>query len=200
MTLPQGVRVKPSSAGGLGGLPPAQIALRSGADADMSRRLEDGDGDDRHAAARRAGDGRDLPGEAVRQSVRLAAGACTSLRERAGVVIKLAGRVDADPVTGQITTTFDDNPQLPFSRLHLEFKSGPRAPLVTPPQCGTYTTHARADAVGTAERSTWTALHADRERQGPAVPAARSRPASAPGRESNSAGTQLVVPPALHAG
>ncbi|HEX4806914.1 MAG TPA: hypothetical protein VFU94_13530 [Conexibacter sp.] len=59
-----------------------------------------------------------------------------------GVELKLAGRVDADPVTGQLTTTFDDNPQLPFSNLHLEFKGGPRAPLVMPAGCGTYTTQA----------------------------------------------------------
>jgi hypothetical protein len=56
-----------------------------------------------------------------------------------GVIIKLPGSVDRDPVTGQVTATFDNNPQLPFSRLHLEFKDGPRAPLVNPPVCGTYT-------------------------------------------------------------
>jgi hypothetical protein len=59
-----------------------------------------------------------------------------------GVTVKLAGRVAPDPVTGQLTTTFDNNPQLPFSNLHLQFKSGARAPLVTPPTCGTKTTQA----------------------------------------------------------
>ena len=57
-------------------------------------------------------------------------------------MLKLPGAVSLDPITGQITTTFDDNPQLPFSRLHLEFKGGPRTPLVMPRACGTYTTHA----------------------------------------------------------
>ena len=47
-----------------------------------------------------------------------------------------------DPTTGQISTTFDNNPQLPFSRLHVEFDGGPRAPLSTPNSCGTFTTHA----------------------------------------------------------
>lgn len=61
-----------------------------------------------------------------------------------GLVIKLAGRVAADPITGQLTTTFDNNPQTPFSNLHLQFDGGPRAQLVTPAQCGDHgnTTHA----------------------------------------------------------
>jgi hypothetical protein len=59
-----------------------------------------------------------------------------------GVTIKLPGRVEADPQTGQLTTTFDNNPQLPFSRLRLNLNGGPQAPLVNPPICGTYTTQA----------------------------------------------------------
>jgi hypothetical protein len=62
--------------------------------------------------------------------------------EGSGVVLKLPGRIDADPVTGQLTATFDNNPQLPFSQLHMVFKSGTRAPLTIPKACGTYTTHA----------------------------------------------------------
>jgi hypothetical protein len=60
--------------------------------------------------------------------------------EGEGVVIKVPGRVDLDPSTGQLTATFDNNPQLPFDELNVQFDSGPRAPLVTPPTCGTYTT------------------------------------------------------------
>ncbi|HEV7493045.1 hypothetical protein [Baekduia sp.] len=58
-----------------------------------------------------------------------------------GVLLKLAGRFDTDPNTGQITATFDQNPQQPFDDLKLSFFSGPRAPLATPGVCGTYTTH-----------------------------------------------------------
>ncbi len=36
-----------------------------------------------------------------------------------GILVKLPGRVDLDPVTGQITTTFDDLPQFPVSELQL---------------------------------------------------------------------------------
>jgi hypothetical protein len=55
-----------------------------------------------------------------------------------GVLVKLAGKVDTDPQTGQITTVFDDAPQLPVAEFKLHFREGARAPLVTPAACGTY--------------------------------------------------------------
>lgn len=57
-----------------------------------------------------------------------------------GLVVKLPGRVQLDPTSGRITTVFDDNPQLPFEHLHLEFHGGARSQLVTPPTCGIYAT------------------------------------------------------------
>jgi hypothetical protein len=57
-----------------------------------------------------------------------------------GVVVKLAGELKLNPTTGQITATFDENPQLPFSNLKLRFFGGPRATLATPARCGIYTT------------------------------------------------------------
>ncbi|MGH2938698.1 MAG: hypothetical protein ACRDPE_11335 [Solirubrobacterales bacterium] len=62
--------------------------------------------------------------------------------EGEGVVVKIPGRVDSDLRTGQLTATFDENPQLPFSDLEVQFNSGSRAPLVTPPGCGSYDTQA----------------------------------------------------------
>ena len=59
-----------------------------------------------------------------------------------GVTIKLAGKVDLDPNTGRLTTTFLNNPQQPFSELHVKLKDGPRAPLALPRFCGTYSTTA----------------------------------------------------------
>jgi hypothetical protein len=53
-----------------------------------------------------------------------------------GVVVKLAGRIDADPNTGRLTATFDNNPQLPFSNLKVDFFAGDRAALTTPGTCG----------------------------------------------------------------
>jgi len=55
-----------------------------------------------------------------------------------GVIIKLAGRFDLNPQTGQITATFNNNPQLPFSDLKLHFEAGDRGVLATPTACGTY--------------------------------------------------------------
>ncbi len=57
-----------------------------------------------------------------------------------GVVVKLAGKVSVDPATGQLTTTFSENPQLPFEDLKLAFFGGPNAALSTPAVCGAYTT------------------------------------------------------------
>lgn len=55
-----------------------------------------------------------------------------------GILVKLAGKVTTDPASGQITTVFDETPQLPFASFRLHFREGARAPLVTPPACGTY--------------------------------------------------------------
>jgi len=59
--------------------------------------------------------------------------------EASGVVIKLAGEVEVG-AEGQLTTTFADNPQLPFEDFKLDFFGGERAALKTPATCGTYTT------------------------------------------------------------
>jgi hypothetical protein len=60
-----------------------------------------------------------------------------------GILVKQAGKVSADPATGQLTTTFDDLPELPVSSFKLHFREGGRAPLVTPPACGSYDVVAR---------------------------------------------------------
>jgi hypothetical protein len=57
-----------------------------------------------------------------------------------GVVVKLAGKVELNPVTGQLITRLKESPQLPFEDFELDFTGGPRAALTTPPVCGTYTT------------------------------------------------------------
>lgn len=55
-----------------------------------------------------------------------------------GVRIKLIGDVDVNPATGQITTTFSNLPQTPFSQFRLDLQGGSRAVLSTPRSCGTF--------------------------------------------------------------
>jgi hypothetical protein len=59
-----------------------------------------------------------------------------------GTIIKLPGLVEAKE-SGQLVTTFTDQPQLPFETLHIELFGGSRAPLINPPTCGTHTATAR---------------------------------------------------------
>jgi hypothetical protein len=61
---------------------------------------------------------------------------------RTGIVLKLAGETEPDPVSGQLTVTFQGNPQLSFEDFDLELFGGSHASLTTPPTCGTYTTSA----------------------------------------------------------
>jgi hypothetical protein len=58
--------------------------------------------------------------------------------EGRGVLVKVPGKVDLDPNTGRITSSFDDLPQFPFEDLTLKFRSGARAPLTNPPTCGSH--------------------------------------------------------------
>lgn len=60
--------------------------------------------------------------------------------EETGIVAKLAGKVEPDPKTGQLTARFTDNPQLPIEDIDLHFFGGDRATLKTPLTCGTKTT------------------------------------------------------------
>jgi uncharacterized repeat protein (TIGR01451 family) len=57
-----------------------------------------------------------------------------------GVVVKLPGKVTSDPNTGQLTTVFDNNPQLPFEELKVHLFAGAKAALRTPSTCGSFAT------------------------------------------------------------
>ncbi len=55
-----------------------------------------------------------------------------------GFYLKLPGEMSLDKSTGQLKVVFSDLPQLPFENVHLDFRGGPTAPLVTPDKCGSY--------------------------------------------------------------
>jgi hypothetical protein len=59
-----------------------------------------------------------------------------------GVLVKVPGRVDLDPVSGRLAATFDQLPQFQISDVKLHLFGGPRAALSTPEGCGSYTTNA----------------------------------------------------------
>ncbi len=55
-----------------------------------------------------------------------------------GIIVKVPGKIEPNPITGQLTTTFDNTPQQPFSKFVLKFRPGSTAPLVSPATCGAY--------------------------------------------------------------
>jgi hypothetical protein len=57
-----------------------------------------------------------------------------------GLRVKLAGETQLNEQTGQITTNFQDTPQVPIEELKLQLFGGAHAPLSTPASCGNYTT------------------------------------------------------------
>jgi hypothetical protein len=141
VTLPKGVSVNPSSAAGLAACSPAEIGLGSTSAPQCPDASKIGTVEVKTP----------LLDHPVRGSVYLAAQGdnpfdsliaiyLAAVDPQSGVVLKLAGKVTPDPETGQITTSFSENPQLPFEDLIVELFGGQRGPLRTPSLCGTYTT------------------------------------------------------------
>jgi hypothetical protein len=164
MTFPQGVRISPSSASGLGACTNTQIGLL-GTGFPEPNPIRFSEGDPACPDSSKLGTVKvetPLLKEPLTGSVYLAQphenpfGSLVALylvAKGSGVTIKLPGKVELNPATGQMTTVFTDNPQLPFSHLEVALKPGPRAALVTPDHCGTYTT--------TAELTSWSGKTVD---------------------------------------
>jgi hypothetical protein len=152
VTLPKGMSVNPSSADGLGGCSLEQIKFHSNAPEECPESSRIGTVEISTPLIR----------ETLRGSVYLAKqndnpfhsafGLYMSFSSaRDGVRVKVAGKLVPDPVTGQLVSTFAENPEWPFSRLVLHFNEGPRAPLINPPACGEYAIH--------SELSPWSAVN-----------------------------------------
>lgn len=145
VTLPAGVALNPSAADGLAACGEAQMGLHDAAPAQCPNASKVGTveittpllGHPFSGGVYLAQQG-NLPGNGSNPFGSLLAIYIAAEDPISGVIVKLAGEVKPDPATGQLVTTFLDNPQLPFDSLKLSFFGGPRAPLTTPTFCGSY--------------------------------------------------------------
>jgi hypothetical protein len=69
-----------------------------------------------------------------------------------GLHLKVIGHTTANPVDGQITNVFDQQPQIPFLSFDLTYNGGPHSIFTTPQTCGNFTT--------TSEQLPWSAFPA----------------------------------------
>ncbi|MHB8243533.1 MAG: hypothetical protein ACYDHN_16280 [Solirubrobacteraceae bacterium] len=58
---------------------------------------------------------------------------------RYGIAVRLKGTVEPNPATGQLTATFSENPEQPFSKLTMKFRNDSLSPLANSLTCGTAT-------------------------------------------------------------
>ncbi len=137
LTLPVGMAANPSAANGLSACSEEEISLHSNAPARCPESSKVG-------SVRVKTPLLETPLEGSLYVAQQEANPFKSLlalylvAEGDGVLIKVAGEIHLDPSTGQLTTTFADAPQDPFSQLELILSGGPRASLVTPMSCGVY--------------------------------------------------------------
>jgi hypothetical protein len=168
VTLPAGVSISPSAAGGLVGCQetgPEGIDFQSPAqggcpDASKVGTVkvatplieEELEGSVFVAQPSCGGAGQAQCSEALAEEGRLFAIYLEVGSRKTGIHLKLKGKVEVGGngnyshehglAPGQIRTSFIETPQAPFSELKLNFNPGARAPLANPQSCGTYTTDA----------------------------------------------------------
>jgi hypothetical protein len=150
VTLPQGVTVNPAAADGLAACSPAQIDISGPGGATCPEASKIGSVEVDTPLLDHPLPGAVYLAQQKQNPFNSLLAIYIAVDDPAsGVVVKLAGHVVPDPQTGQLTTTFDNNPQLPFEDLKLHFFGGSRGALATPEGCGTYTT--------TSDFSPWSA-------------------------------------------
>jgi hypothetical protein len=153
--LPVGLSVNPSAATGLKGCSDAQIALRSksepscpdgskiGTVAVTSPLVDQPLSGVMYLGTPRSTD--PMSGEMLRLFL-------VVRNDRYGLLVKLPGSSVADPSTGRLIATFDENPRVPFDRLEVELRGGSRGVLATPQTCGSApTTSTLSPWSGTAD-------------------------------------------------
>jgi len=153
VTLPEGLTINPSSGVGLGGCTPADYereTLESAPGVGCPNNSKLGTVDIQSPLIKQTIHGSLFVAQPHENPFNsLIALYIVAKNPETGVIIKLAGRVEAGGqagvvglAPGQLRTTFKDNPQLPFSHFNFHFREGQQAPLITPATCGTYTTDA----------------------------------------------------------
>ncbi len=143
VALPVGVLLDPSAAGGLAACSSAQIGLGDNSQPTCPEASKIGSVEvETPALAGTLQGSVYLATQGENPFHTLVAGYIVVDDPTTGVLIKIPGRIEPDPVTGQIVATFDEAPQFPFSDLKVHFFGGPRAPLTMPAACGSYTTNA----------------------------------------------------------
>lgn len=190
VTLPEGIEINPAGADGLAGCSPAQIELDGGKPAQCPDAAKVGTVEVATPLLEQPLKG----GVYVATPYENPFGSLLALYiavddPRTGIVVKLAGQVEADPVTGQLTTSFDESPQLPFADFRLDFFEGPRAALKTPATCGTFTTSAVLTPWTAPEGEDATRSSSFDVTSGPNGSACASSPGEAPNNPDLSAGT-----------
>lgn len=140
ITLPKGLTINPSSVAALEACSPEQFGLATKST------------DVKCPAASQIGtvelEVPTLPQQSLRGSIFLGNGGETTITKppykiyvdaesaRYGVKVRVEGTVSPNAETGQLTTTFVNNPQAPFSSIALHLKGGAFAPVANPLACG----------------------------------------------------------------
>ena len=139
VTLPAGLTVNPASANGLGACTPAEISLGTDDPVQCPAASQVASVQVTTPALRNPVQGTVyLAAQNDNPFNSLLAGYIVLSDPDHGLLVKIPGRIDLDPNTGQITGTFKENPQLPFSQFQLHFKGGAHSTLITPKTCGDY--------------------------------------------------------------
>jgi hypothetical protein len=137
--FPEGMSINPASADGLGACTEAQVKPGSNADDECPASSKVGTVEIKTPLIKETLTGNVYVAKQNANPFKSTLGLYMVFSSKKdGITIKVAGKLVTDPVTGQLTSVFTENPEDPFSRLTLKFNSGPRAPLINPPKCGSY--------------------------------------------------------------
>jgi hypothetical protein len=147
VTLPQGFVINPGQAAGLQACQPGQDGLTT--EAERAEGREDEDPANCPNASKVGTDEIETPllPHSLKGNVYVLQSNPPELKllvtaSGEGVNLKLVGVVHLNEQTGQLTTTFEGTPELPFTDFKLSFSGGAQAALDTPTQCGTYEANA----------------------------------------------------------